>query len=300
MEIIRKIGTDRIAELYVAKIGNHMVEFAESIQPPLTRDEKWVIIISCLFGCPVKCLMCDAGQKYFGKLTKEEMLAQTDYIIDQRYPDRKVPAKKFKIQFTRMGEPAFNPAVLDTLRELPARYDAPGLLPSFSTVGPKGCDDLLMELKEIRDELYGNGKFQMPFSIHTTDEAMRDKLIPIDKMSFAEIAEYGKRFFTPGDRKITLNFILMEEYPIDWDVIAKYFDPEIFILKLTPLNPTEKSVENALTSKLNPDNPNSVQGLVDEAQSLGFDVIVSIGDQEENVIGSNCGMYVSREECLKN
>ncbi len=296
MEIVRKIGTDKIAELYVAKIGDHMVEFAESIQPPLTRDEKWVIIISCLYGCPVKCLMCDAGQKYFGKLTKEQMFEQIDYVVDQRYPDRKVPAKKFKIQFTRMGEPAFNPAVLDALRELPSRYDAPGLLPSFSTVGPKGCDDLLMELKEIKEELYGNGMFQMQFSIHTTDQKMRDKLIPIEKMDFAEIAEFGKKFFTPGDRKVTLNFIVMEEYPIDLDVIEKYFDPAIFVLKLTPLNPTEKAEENELTSKLDPNNEDSIKQLIDGARALGFDVIVSIGDQEENVIGSNCGMYVSCEE----
>ncbi len=295
MEIVKKIGTDKIAELYVAKIGNHMVEFAESIQPPLTRDEKWVIIISCLFGCPVKCLMCDAGQKYFGKLTKEEMFEQIDYVVDQRYPDRKVPAKKFKIQFTRMGEPAFNPAVLETLRELPTRYDAPGLLPSFSTVGPKGCDNLLMNLKEIKDELYGNGMFQMQFSIHTTDSEMRDKLIPIDKMDFAEIAEFGKKFFTLGDRKITLNFIVMKEYPIDLDIIEKYFDPKIFVLKLTPLNPTNKAEENSLTSKLDPNDESSIQKLIDSAKALGFDVIVSIGDQEENVIGSNCGMFVSSE-----
>jgi 23S rRNA (adenine2503-C2)-methyltransferase len=296
MEIVKKIGTDKIAELYVAKIGKHMVEFAESIQPPLTRNEKWVIIISCLYGCPVKCLMCDAGQKYFGKLTKDEMFEQIDFIVDQRYPDRKVPAKKFKIQFTRMGEPAFNPAVLDALRELPTRYDAPGLLPSFSTVGPKGCDDLLMELKEIKNELYGNGMFQMQFSIHTTNPEMRDKLIPIEKMDFSEIAEFGKKFFVPGDRKITLNFIVMEEYPIDLDIIEKHFDPEIFVLKLTPLNPTGKAEENKLTSKLDPNNENSIKQLIDDARSRGFDVIVSIGDQEENVIGSNCGMYVSGED----
>ena len=296
MEIIKKIGTGKIAQLYVAKVGGHLIEFAESIQPPLTREDKWVIIISCLHGCPVKCLMCDAGQKYYGKLSKEEMFQQIDYIVDKRYPDRKVPTKKFKIQFTRMGEPAFNPAVLEALRELPSRYNAPGLLPSFSTVGPQGCDDLLSELKEIKEQHYSKGMFKMQFSIHTTDEKRRDELIPIKKMTFSEIGEFGKEFFEPGDRKITLNFIVMNEYPIDLDVIEKHFDPEIFVLKFTPLNPTGKSKENKLSTKLDPHNEDSIKKLIEDARGRGYDVIVSIGDLEENEIGSNCGMYISAED----
>ena len=291
MLVVEEIGKDELAKVYVGKVNDHYIEFAESVQPPLTREEKWVVIISCLYGCPVKCLMCDAGQKYFGKMSKEEIIKQIDCIVEKRFPDRIIPVKKFKIQFTRMGEPAFNNAVLDVLKELPSRYDAPGLMPSISSIGPKRCADFFENLLLIKKKLYGNGQFQMQFSIHTTDLVLRDKLIPTPKMSFHELAKFGDKFFDKGDRKITLNFIVMNDYPIDPQIIKNFFDPAKFIIKLTPLNPTSNVELNKLINSL--DNNNSVSSLVDQFHSLGFETIISIGELEENEIGSNCGQYVS-------
>ncbi len=294
MKVIDEIGSDDLAKVYIGKIDNYTIEFVESIQPPLSREEKWVLVLSCLIGCPVKCLMCDAGQQCNGVLSSEQIFAQIDHMVLRRYPDRVVPSKKFKVQFTRMGEPVFNPAVLDVLEELPSRYDAPGLLPSFSTVAPKNDRGYLSKLTEIKNRLYGNGMFQMQFSIHTTDANRRDQLIPIRKMSFEDIGAFGESFFVKGDRKITLNFIVMDDYPIDPEVIAAHFNPEKFIIKLTPLNPTEMARDNDLKTKLDPDDGSSVSQLVEELYSQGFESLVSIGEQEENKIGSNCGQYVTR------
>src|SRR3989338_5767304 len=112
-------------------------------------------------------------------------------------------------------------------------------------------------------------------------------------MSFQEIAEYGKRFHKHGDRKITLNFIVMKNYPIDPKVIKSFFNSDIFIIKLTPLNPTKKAEKNKLKTKLDPYNGGSVFNLIKQFRSLGFEVIVSIGELDENKIGSNCGQYIS-------
>ena len=98
-------------------------------------NEKWVLISSTLHGCPVKCKFCDAGNFYSGKPTKEEILFQIDYLIKNRFSGIHVPSDKFKIQFSRMGEPTFNPAVLEALRELPNRYIAPGFYPSLPVGG---------------------------------------------------------------------------------------------------------------------------------------------------------------------
>jgi len=40
-----------------------------------------------------------------------------------------------------MGDPALNLDVLTVLEKLPGIYDAPGLLPSISTVGPKNSEE---------------------------------------------------------------------------------------------------------------------------------------------------------------
>lgn len=293
MKVLASAGTDEIALVYIADFGDgKLAEFVESLQPPFPREKKWVLIVSTLFGCPVGCLMCDAGYAYEGKLSRDDIFAQIDFLIEKRFPDGILDVEKFKIQFARMGEPAFNLSVLTVLEELRDRYRAPGLMTSLSTVAPAGTTRFFDRLLEIKKSLYAGGGFQFQFSIHTTDETLRDRLIPIKKWPFAEMAAYGERFFAPGDRKITLNFALAGQMPVEPNVLACFFDPAKFLLKITPLNPTYKAGDNGLTSHLNPYKQDEKDTLVEGLRRAGYDVIVSIGEPEENRIGSNCGQYV--------
>ncbi len=290
MKIIAKTGKDGIATVYVADMGNgRQLEFVESIQPPLTLDKKWVLIISTLYGCPVGCRFCDAGSEYKGKVSKNEMFEQIDYLITSKFPDRKIRVEKFKIQFARMGEPSFNDDVLEVLEEFPEIYLAPGFIPSLSTIAPNGTDKFFQRLLNIKNKNYK--KFQLQFSIHTTDGKMRDWLIPVEKWPFEKIADYGKEFYNKEGRKITLNFALADDMPLDPNVLAKFFSPDIFLIKITPVNPTYSANENGLSSNLLMAKKRS--DLFDELQSLGYDVILSIGELEENLIGSNCGQYIT-------
>jgi len=292
MKVIAVAGTSDVATVYMAEMNGRMIEFVEALQPPYTRDERWILMVSTLFGCPVKCLMCDAGGQYSGKPSAEEMLAQIEYMVQRWYVDGRVPAKKFKIQFARMGEPAFNLAVLDVLEELPRRIDAPGLMPSISTITPHGTDAFFEGLIDVKNRLYANGRFQFQFSIHTTDVALRDRLIPVHKRTFEWMAAYGDSFLRPGDRKITLNFALSDGHPVDAAVLLKYFDPQKYLVKITPVNPTSQAVKNGLASYVDPLRPETAQSVADAVARAGYEVIVSIGEVEENEIGSNCGQYV--------
>ena len=297
MELLEEFGRDDLAKVYVASMRgskNHLVEFVESVQPPIPREKKWVLIVSTLFGCPIGCRMCDAGGGYKGKLTSEEILAEIDYMVRRRFPDGNISIPKFKIQFARMGDPALNPEVLNVLEQLPDIYSAPGLIPSVSTVAPKNSKEFLEKLLDIKNRYYKNGKFQLQFSVHTTDNKKRDELIPVSKMSFQEIADYGKRFYEEDDKKITLNFAMSKGYPVDVNVVRKYFDPNRFIIKLTPVNPTETAICNELVSEIDAYNPSSADPIVNNFRSKGYDVILSIGEVEENKIGSNCGQFITQ------
>lgn len=297
MKILDVYGKEELAKVYVASMRNddkHLVEFVESTQPPIPRDEKWVLIVSSLFGCPVNCKMCDAGGKFSGKLETNEILEQIDYLVKRRYPDGKIPVPKFKIQFARMGEPSMNPNVLEALSRLPEIYDAPGLLPSLSTVAPKSSKDFFEKLIDVKDRYYPNGRFQLQFSIHSTDSDKRNELIPIKKWSFEEIADYGARFHKKGDKKVTLNFAAAKGYEVNPMVVRQYFDPDLFLIKLTPLNPTVRVEESRLESAIDPYNSDSAAQIVKDFKAQGFEVILSIGEVEENKIGSNCGQFVTQ------
>jgi len=152
MKVIAKTGTDEMALVYIVKYENgKMLECVEALQPPFTRDEKWILLVSTMHGCPVGCKMCDAGGYFHGKPSVEEILEQIDFMVRNRYPDGRVASEQFKIQFARMGEPALNDAVLDVLEELPLRYDAPGLMPSISSVAPFGTDAFFERLLRYKD-----------------------------------------------------------------------------------------------------------------------------------------------------
>jgi 23S rRNA (adenine2503-C2)-methyltransferase len=293
LEILGKYGKEDLAILYTARFSENILEFVESLQPPISREEKWVLIISTLYGCPIGCLLCDAGEYYAGRVPFEGMIAQIDYMISQRFPNRIIPIPKLKIQFARMGEPSLNEDVLHVLRELPKIYNAPGLLPCISTVAPNNTSEFFESLLKIKDQYYPNGKFQLQFSIHTTDVKQRHKIIPGKIWSFKEISEYGMKWYKKGDRKITLNFAVSQNNIVDPFVIKKWFDTERYLIKLTPVNPTNSALQNNIRSEITEQNSTNFR-LAGEFRALGYSTLISVGEWEENQIGSNCGQFATK------
>lgn len=294
MEVLYTCGDEELARVFVARLADgSLVEFVESVQPPVPREEKWVLIVSTLKGCPVGCPMCDAGGHYRGKLTSGEILAQIDYLVRRRHPDGRVPVPKFKVQFARMGDPALNDGVIEVLRALPRRYEAPGLMPCISTIAPAGRDSFFEELIRVKRRYY-RGRFQMQFSLHTTDEARRAELIPARTWSFARMAEFGERFFEEGDRRIALNFAPAVGYPLEPEALLEHFPPRAFMVKLTPINPTMAAARSGLRGLVDPADPAAAWSLAGRFRVAGYETVLSIGELRENAIGSNCGMYVAR------
>ena len=238
---------------------------------------------------PGRLPFCDAGINYNGKLSENEILAQIDYLIRQKFPDGKIPIEKFKIQFARMGEPSFNENTLKVLRRLPDLYDMPGFIPSISTVAPNETNEFFRKLLKIKKEKYQKS-FQLQFSIHTTDEKLRDWIIPVKKWGLDKIAKYGKDFYDKGGRKITLNFAVTDKIKIDRNVLLRHFSPDMFIIKITPVNPTHRAKENNVYS---PFNKESLTKTTAKLRDVGYEVILSVGELEENYIGSNCGQYIT-------
>jgi len=294
MEIIEQYGKDDLAIVYLGQTEKgHYIEFVESLQPPFDRGQKMVLIISTLLGCPVGCIMCDAGGSFKGKVTAEDMFAQIDHVVMKRFSGNSIPVKKFKVQFSRMGEPAFNDDVLKVLDDFPRRYEIAGFIPSLSTVGPAGRDAFFEELLSIKKRHYRR-TFQLQFSIHSTDQAERDTIIPVRKWDFTKIVDYSRRFYDRGGKKITLNFILAKDFALDIEVLRKTFSPEIFFIKMTPLNPTYTANRNELAPGIigKPIESGEGERILAMVEGVGFEAILSIGEVEENRIGSNCGQFV--------
>jgi 23S rRNA (adenine2503-C2)-methyltransferase len=293
LQVLHEQAEPGLATVFVARLADGAcVEFVESVQPPVPLEHKWVNIVSVLRGCPVRCPFCDAGGTYGGPVTAGELVAQIDHLVLRRFPDGVVPVPKWKIQFARMGDPAFNRDVVRVIGEVQARYRAPGFHPSVSTVAPAGCDAFFEDLLDIKRRLGFGPRFQLQFSLHTTSETARRDLIPVRLWSFGRIADYGARWQEPGDRKITLNFALTEGLPFAPADLLAHFPPERFLLKITPVNPTRNSNRHGLRSAVDAEHPGNNQWVLDLCAGAGYEHILSIGELAENEVGSNCGMYL--------
>jgi 23S rRNA (adenine2503-C2)-methyltransferase len=295
MEIVQQTGLRDLATVHVARMRGPegpLVEFVDGLDINHTREEKWIINVSTQFGCPVKCRFCDAAGDYRGNCSAQEILDQVTAAA-ARHPDLIARCRKLKVHFARMGEPALNDAVLEAIERLPAVLPAKNLWCCVATVAPAGRREWFDALAGLQRRLYP-GRFQLQFSINSTDERERLAMMPIALEDLSRIAARGAKHFRPGDRKPSVNFALARDAAFDPRVIIRLFDPRIFAVKLTPLNPTFASARNGLRTILRGENEEALRGPVEELRKAGFDVILSIGDPREDFIGANCGQAVRR------
>jgi len=301
LRILARQGDPGLAEVYVGEFDGRpfsRIEFVDGLDSRLPREEKWIINVSTQAGCPIGCLFCDAGGGFHGNLGIDEMLAQVLYMAG-RHPSHVKTCAKLKIHFARMGEPALNDAVPDAISRLPDLIDNPGFWCCLATTAPAGREAWFERLLNVK-EAYFRGRFQFQFSVNTTDDAERARLMPARLWGLEDIARYGERFHRPGDRRVVLNFALASGIPFDLDRIRGVFDPRAFALKLTPLNPTRRGALSGLrTIFRDAHNDAAAERIFDELSESGYDFIISVGDGREDAIGSNCGQAVLRASLLQ-
>ncbi len=291
--VLKVEGDPQVAEVGISRLRpgeRFTVETVDGLAPPLCRREKWIINISTQFGCPVGCPFCDAALEYAGNLSAAEMLWQVQWALD-RHPGEQKHCRKLKVHFARMGEPALNDAVCEALERLPQVVDCDHLWGCVATISPRGREAWFERIFDIKNRLY-RGHFQLQFSVQSTDEKARDRLIPMPHLSLKALARLGRQFFAPGDRKVVLNFALAADAPFEPDAIASIFEPELFAVKLTPVNPTAAGALSGFQSVLRTEQAAVLEEACGRLRSGGFDVVLSVGDEREDRVGSNCGQAV--------
>lgn len=289
----KKLYSNTIADVY--KFTGNRGDFEGVISRP--QQEKIVFILSTLYGCPVKCPICDAAGHYNGPLSVSELTDQFEYLLNQALNISNY--KKVKIQFSRMGEPAFNRNVIDTAYVIMNKY--PHLKPviSISSIVPAHCDRFFTELGDMLFKFGNRFTFQIQFSIHSTDKAQRERMIPVQKTSLKEMGFMGSVYSSYIKRKITLNFALHNHSIIDTDKLMQYFPPHCFIIKLTPVNPTDNAISNNISTCSSTIEWDRLLFHADNIRRVGYEVIESIGDFRENQVLSNCGQYVKNSVSKK-
>lgn len=217
------------------------------------RSERWMIGVSTMSGCPVGCKFCATGNKFNGNLTSEEIIEQVEFIVNQNPDYDPYNAKEFKILLTRMGEPALNYLEVNkAICCLKEKYPEAAI--SISTIGVDNpALDSWLELSKKYKNIH------MQFSIHTTSEEQRNLCVPLtNKLRYQQMKEFGNQWMKipNNQRKIALNFTLIDKNEFDIKKLKEFFPKENFFVKLSPLN------ENRITIK------NNLKGVITKANLL--------------------------------
>lgn len=199
-----------------------------------SRTDRWMIGVSTMSGCPVRCKFCATGKlKKWRKLTADEMAAQVEFIVNKNPEYDPTDSYEFKINWTRMGEPFLN---IDAVREAMEiiSHKWPNVHHYVSTVGIQGSDFSWIK---------GNTTLQL--SVHSFDEEFRDWLIPITrKMTLKEMGAVR----TDSNLKTTVNLTLARPEDFDIEALTSSFDPSSFFVKLSPINPNDVSDDNDISN----------------------------------------------------
>lgn len=262
-------------------------------QEMLPLEEKWVVTISTQYGCSMNCVFCDVPKVGKGvNATYNDLKNQVIESI-KLHPEVKL-TDRLNIHFARMGEPTWNEDVLKfskDVQEIVFPYLGNSLIhPVISTMLPKHNKNLKRYLQDwmyIKNEIY-EGNAGLQFSINSTNETERIKMFSNNALSLEEISEIGKTLDFPKGRKITLNFAVAD-YEIDAKRLKSLFNPEKFLVKLTPMHKTKTALENGIETS---GEYTSMYPYLEHEIALkaeGFNVIVFIASEYEDLGRITCG-----------
>jgi 23S rRNA (adenine2503-C2)-methyltransferase len=196
-------------------------------------DERRTLCISSQSGCPIGCSFCATGQMGFKRnLTSGEIIAQVLYYA-------RVLAETedhvTNIVVMGMGEPLLNyDHVMDALWRL-NDPDAFGLGARRITISTVGIVPM------IRRFANQNTQFNLAISLHTVNDELRSKLIPINKKYPVNVLLEACRYYVrKTSRRITFEIALMDginDTIQDAQALADKLRGLICHVNLIPLNP---------------------------------------------------------------
>ena len=254
---------------------------------PLT--EKWVITISTQYGCAMRCTFCDVPKVGSGKnATLNDMTGQILSGL-MLHPDIE-GSDRLNIHFARMGEPSFNPDVLDCVKWLKEHIDPEYRVhPVVSTMMPsrnKWLKTFIHSWMRIKNRMYkGNAGLQI--SVNSTNESERSTMFSGNALRLAEIAKIMEGVIPIG-RKITLNFAIAG-YEIDPRILLDHFSPDHYLVKLTPMHKTMTAEEKGIKTEGDFTSYHPYRDYEKSLKDAGYDVIVFLASEYEDLGRITCG-----------
>lgn len=269
-------------------------------------EEKWVVTLSTQYGCNTGCTFCDVPKVGDGvNATYMDLKGQIEASL-ALHPEV-LGTKRLNVHYARMGEPSWNPMVLEIsydLHKIARPYIGNSMIhPVFTTMCPNGNGRLFKRLQEWTNDIK-NGAYRgdagLQLSINSTSDYQREEMFNGNALSLQEISRIVADLPTPLGRKYALNFALADNYEVDAVRLRKLFSPEKCMVKITPLHKTHACVENSISTSDGYTSFVPYKKVESDLKANGFDVLVFVPSHDEDAGRITCGNAIlsgSMPEC---
>ena len=196
------------------------------------------LCVSSQVGCTLNCTFCHTGtQPLVRNLTAAEIVAQVQVARDElgEWPSPKEDRRLSNIVFMGMGEPLYNlDSVADAI-DIIADNEGIAISRRRITVSTSG---VIPELKALGERTQA----MLAISLHATNDALRDELVPINrKYPIAELLA-GIRAY-PGlsnARRVTFEYVMLKgvnDSPAEARALVNLLAGVPAKINLIPFNP---------------------------------------------------------------
>lgn len=170
----------------------------------IITGEKWSICVSSQIGCKIGCRFCKTAEGGFKRnLATGEIVEQ---IVAIKRDNAIPPQKRVNIVYMGMGEPLDNFECVTKAIKIISDIDGLSISPKRQTISTSGISPMIERLGNL--DLGVN----LAISLHAVNDAVRDKLMPINKKYNIESIIESVRKFPINTRKRVLFEYLMIKY----------------------------------------------------------------------------------------
>jgi 23S rRNA (adenine2503-C2)-methyltransferase len=271
-------------------------------------QEKWVITLSTQYGCVMKCKFCDVPNIKFGGNVSFDDLKKQFYtglnaFDGVKYTDR------LNIHFARMGEPTFNQDVFkfsewlaynkrEIQEDTGVRMEVihpvlTTMIPDYAKVKER------IQMWAQYKNLVFNGQAGLQLSINSTCDKQRDSMFGGSSKSLSAISKIAATLGTPIGRKYCINIAYASGNEVDGEKLAKLFNPEEWMVKITPIHNNTACRENGIETVDGYDTYRPYKKPEESCKAAGFDTLVFIPSQDEEDGLVTCGNAILGGSKLK-
>ena len=196
------------------------------------------LCVSSQVGCTLNCTFCHTGtQALVRNLTAAEIVAQVQVARDDlgEWPSPKEDRRLSNIVFMGMGEPLYNLDAVADAMDIVSDGEGISISRRRITVSTSGVVPRLHELGERTQAM-------LAISLHATNDALRDVLVPLNKRyDLAQLMAAVRAY--PGlsnARRVTFEYVMLKgvnDSPAEARALCKLIEGLPAKINLIPFNP---------------------------------------------------------------